>query len=241
MERVYISCQQSRRRLKKSTSSERVLNAFSAQILDQRDIDQWNTRVERDVRHGQRSVSLVASYSKQMARESKFRFLSLLNLFLTGPERKRSMFAALNAGYDSNDNSEDDILFQASSSGHVKARNTSKRRRSSAIRQMSGLEVPATPYSVESQGLPSDSTSTSTSTPSQQVQIAIRSTSSQPSLQQQLLQQNLESEAQRTALDLREKEASVREKEASVRKQELQNRLLELELLERERALNREL
>ena len=63
--------------------------------------------------------------------------------------------------------------------------------------------------------------------------MAIRTPSSEPSLQRQVLHQNLDAQAKRTALELREKEADVK-------RLELENMKLELELEERRRALGLE-
>ncbi|KAF2003727.1 hypothetical protein P154DRAFT_80641 [Amniculicola lignicola CBS 123094] len=170
--------------------SLRLLPAIlAAQLLDQRDIDQFNSRVERDIRHSHRSTSLVSRYSTEMARQN------------------------------------DAILFQASSSGYVRARSSSRQRFSPNTRDTAALG--------EQLVQESDSTSSSNPTPSKRVAIPFRSPSSQPSLQRQILHQNLNTQSQRTALELREKEAEVR-------RQELQNRALELDILERERALDRE-
>ncbi|KAF1978953.1 hypothetical protein BU23DRAFT_191377 [Bimuria novae-zelandiae CBS 107.79] len=197
---------------KKSYSFKKLLYLLPAilavQNLDQRDIDQFNSRVERDIRHSHRSTSLVSRYSTAMAKQ----------------KRKRHGHYNQETGHNSDDDGDDAILFQASSLGYVRARSSSRQRQSLNTRDSLAPDTQSTTQE-------SDLTSTSTSTLSKRVAIPLRSPSSQPSLQRQVLQQNLDAQSQRTALELREKEAIVR-------KQELQNRLLELELLERERALS---
>ncbi|KAF1976814.1 hypothetical protein BU23DRAFT_551255 [Bimuria novae-zelandiae CBS 107.79] len=60
--------------------------------------------------------------------------------------------------------------------------------------------------------------------------MAFRTPSQEPSLQRQVLQQNLDAQAQRTALELREREADIK-------RRELENIKLELEIEEKRRAL----
>ncbi|KAF2463371.1 uncharacterized protein BDR25DRAFT_245849, partial [Lindgomyces ingoldianus] len=66
---------------KKSYSFRKALHLLpailAAQKLDQQDIDQWNTRVERDIRHSHRSTSLISQYSTHMARGS----MCTINMF----------------------------------------------------------------------------------------------------------------------------------------------------------------
>ncbi|KAF1965377.1 hypothetical protein BU23DRAFT_25296 [Bimuria novae-zelandiae CBS 107.79] len=195
-----------------------------AQLLDQRDIDQWSTRVQRDIRHGQRSQGLASRYSNAMARQSRLHYELVQSVLLTPPERKRQQHLDRGIDYNSDDDGEDAILFQASSSGYVRARSTSRQRL-----RLSRHPTPALVTQTATQD--SDSSSTTTPTPSQLVTIPFRSPSSQLSLQRQVLQQNLNAQPHMKSLDERDRESIVRRRELENEKLEI-----ELEMLRSERA-----
>ncbi|KAH9878201.1 hypothetical protein J1614_003418 [Plenodomus biglobosus] len=114
---------------------------------------------------------------------------------------------------------EDDTPSQASLPGYLHPQGLSPERQMSVSRSSPAAQ--------------SITTESGSQTSSQPFLVPPRPTSAQSNIQPQVLQQNRENWAKHAALELREREARVR-------RQELENRLLELELLQKERALARQ-
>lgn len=165
------------------------------------------------VRHGYRSTALSARYSTAMARDSEFSTKRVQDALLTCLERRRDREAPSDDDHASEDDTEERLLHRSTSTGNFTSRRPTKRSRTPIVRSRSASRVPSSSSPASTPSIPA----------SQPVQMPFRTPSSEPSLQRQALQQNLDHQARRVELELREKEADVK-------RMELENLKLELEI-----------